>query len=69
MYQLNSKNFLVEPNDLVLLNGKVIDNEKTLLCWVQNTGMSFSEQSGNIGELSVWLVDENLSPFSGLVKK
>ena len=68
-YQIDARNFIIDPNDLVLFNGSIIDRDKILLGWVQDTNISFSEESGNIGELSVWLLDENLNPFSGLVGK
>lgn len=67
-YAMDGSTFMVEPNDIILLDGPVVGRESVALGWVQSQKISLSDDVGHIGTISAWLLDDNLNPYGGLLK-
>lgn len=64
---IDKNSWLIEPNDIVLIDGKLLNTNKNTLGWVQNISFTLSEDMGNTQEITMWLLDDNLNPFMNLL--
>jgi len=65
---IDKSSWVITPNDIVLIDGSILGKSKNFLGWVQGMKISLSDEIGNIQEINLWVLDDNLNPFMNLLK-